>query len=81
MFGLIFKAWFIAYPIISMFLSTPLRKSMSLQNVEYSLGLPSIKDSISMMEERMSDRYFLSFLSIYQIFRFFKFLFEVGVLY
>ena len=75
------QAWIIAYPIISMFLSTPLLKSVSLQKVEYSFGLSFINDSISSIAERMSERYFRNFLSIDQIFGFFKFLFEIGVLY
>ena len=54
---------------------------MSLQNVAYSLGLLSMKDSISMIEERMSDRYFLSFLSIYKVFCILKFFFEIRVIY
>lgn len=64
MSGLILRAWFIASPIISMFRSIPLRKRVSLQNVAYSFGRSSMNDSISKIDDRMSDRYFFSFLSI-----------------
>lgn len=71
-----------ASPIISIFLSTPLRKSVSLQKVAYSFGLPSRKDYIyNNIEERISVRYFLSFLSINQMFGLFKFLFEIRIFY
>lgn len=58
----------------------PLLSSVSLQNVSYTFGLPSRKDSISKIEDRISDKYFLSFLSINQIFGFFQLLFEIGIL-
>lgn len=38
-------------------------------------------DSISKIEERISDKYFCNFLSIYQIFCFLEFFFEVGIFY
>lgn len=63
-----------------MFLSTPLLKSVSLQNVAYSFGLSFKNDSISNIEESMSDKYFLNFLSIYQMFGFFEFFLEIRVL-
>ncbi len=67
--------------MISIFLSTPLRNNVSLQNVAYSFGLSSINDSISKIEERISDKYFCNFLSINQIFCFLEFFFEVGIFY
>ncbi len=68
------------FPIISIFRSTPLLKSVSLQNVAYSFGRPIRNDSISKIEERISDRYFRNFLSINQMFGFFKFFLKVGIL-
>lgn len=67
-------------PLHTSFLSTPLRKRVSLQKVAYSLGRFSINDSISSIEKRMSERYFLNFLSIDQIFSSLKFLFEIRIL-
>lgn len=69
-----------ASPIISMFRSTPRLKSVSLQKVAYSFGLSTKNDSISNIDDRISDKYLHNFLSIYKTFGFVKFFLEVGIL-